>query len=99
MRLVYWSIPWIAVIFSHGTFLEVINGAKVALNYLITFPTMAICWSTPVIYPLHLAPPPLQGASQARLACTPEGHRDSVTASPGNSQPTDIIPRWGSKTD
>ena len=29
-------------IFPHGPFQELINGAKMALNYLLTFPPMAI---------------------------------------------------------
>jgi hypothetical protein len=30
--------------FSHGRFLNIINGAKMALKCLVTYPNMAICW-------------------------------------------------------
>ena len=38
-------------LFPHGPFQELINGAKMALNYLVTFPTMAICGGRSYIYP------------------------------------------------
>ena len=37
--------------FPHGPFQELINGAKMALNYLLTFPIMAIYGGQIVIIP------------------------------------------------
>jgi len=37
--------------FPHGPFQELINGAKMALNYLLTFPTTAICGGVLSIIP------------------------------------------------
>ena len=45
------------VFFPHSPFQELINGAKMALNCLVTFPFMAIYGGISCIYPHILAPP------------------------------------------
>ena len=44
-------LTWRPVFFPHGPLQELINGAKMALNYLITFPIMAICVGISSIIP------------------------------------------------
>ena len=48
---------WETVIFSRGTILEVINGAKMALNYLFTFLPIAKCGGQIELYPPYIGAP------------------------------------------
>ena len=69
-----------SVFFPHGPFQELINGAKMALNYLVTYSNYGYMWGYRVLSPYIGAP---GGERHLHVLCA------AVLSSGSNPQPSD----------